>query len=87
MRKDPRRTDRCPQCRKPMPPITKTMRTYAGPQIDAEPFCSTGCCKAWHRVEFRWSPTTSTQGYEPPMQLEHSINPREIPLPAGGPGT
>ena len=57
MRADPaRRNDgRCAlvSCRKKLRPATPVLRRYAGAQIDVDPFCSTECCRAWHRVPER----------------------------------
>jgi len=38
---------RCAQCGKPRK-LTKQARRYAGYQLDADPFCSTHCCRAYH---------------------------------------
>lgn len=85
--KDPavRKDGLCYICKKPRHP--ERSRLYARGQAESDPFCSTQCCKTKHKTVFKWAPTFSAQGYEPPMQLEHSINPRELPhtlLPGGG---
>lgn len=63
MTEDPkvRRDGRCarPGCRKPRPVTVLTgkklreLRRYAGGQIDADPFCSSRCCRAFHGVALK----------------------------------
>lgn len=52
-----RKDNRCAQCRRPLPEITRAMRKYAGDQLDRDPFCSSDCCREWHRkhrgIEFQ----------------------------------
>lgn len=47
MRADPpvRRDGRCAECREPRNPRANR---YSGLAAQLDPFCSTGCCKAWH---------------------------------------
>ncbi len=42
-----RKNGKCRKCGKQMPRVTVQVRKYAGPDMDREPFCSTGCAKAW----------------------------------------
>ena len=50
----PQRSDRrCsgPGCDNKLVTVTSRMRRYAGAQIEADPFCSTACCKRWHEEQ------------------------------------
>lgn len=61
MRPDPaRRPDglcaRFPACRNRLPEITPRHRRYGGEALAKDPFCSTECCKAYHRVDSAFKP-------------------------------
>lgn len=87
MRADPPRGKTCAECGKTMPTVTDVMRTYSKGQIDRDPFCRTACARAYHHVTFKYAPTSSVDPHPHPEPLNHAIGPRELPLPAGGPGT
>ena len=52
-RKDPKPKDTCPICKSPVAPF----KIHGSVHID--PFCSTVCCKKWHRVKITVNPSTA----------------------------
>lgn len=66
MKREPARGDTCAQCGNPMPAVTKTMRKYCGEQIDRDCFCSTGCCRVFHKQP---DPVSSYVSFDPPERL------------------